>query len=181
MATIKDVAAMAGVSVSTVSYAINGNRPISEETKAGIQATMEKLHYHPHAIARSLASKRTRIIAIIFPPVEHGIGLSELELIIQAASSAAFRGYTLVLWALHSDNEEELRKLIQQSLVDGVILMEVHNGDRRVSLLKEMEVPFIMLGRDSDKPSESYIDIDFSSTMMQCISFLKNLGHRNII
>jgi DNA-binding LacI/PurR family transcriptional regulator len=80
MATIKDVAAMAGVSVSTVSYAINGTRPISTGKEASIMEAMRKLNYRPNAIARSLASKRTHIIAILFPFVDHGIGLSEIDL-----------------------------------------------------------------------------------------------------
>jgi DNA-binding LacI/PurR family transcriptional regulator len=142
---------------------------------------MKKLQYRPHAIARSLASKRTRIIAILFPPEEHGIGLSELELIMTAAASTMRRGYHLVIWTLHSDDEEELRQLTQQSLVDGVILMEVHIGDWRINLFKEWAIPFILLGRNAETPAESYIDVDFSTTMMRCISYLKNLGHRRIV
>lgn len=181
MATIKDVAALAGVSASTVSYAINGTRSISASKKALIADAMEKLHYRPHAIARGLASKRTRIIAILFPPEEHGIGLSELELIMRAAACTMRRGYHLVIWTLHGGDEQELRQLTQQSLVDGVILMEVHIADWRINLFKEWDIPFILLGRDAEIPAESYIDVDFFTTMMRCISYLKELGHHRIV
>jgi DNA-binding LacI/PurR family transcriptional regulator len=181
MATIKDVAALAGVSVSTVSYALNGTRPISAPKKALIQEAMRELHYKPHAIARSLASKRTHIIAILFPHVEHGLGLSELELIIEAAKNAAGKGYHLVIWTLQTAREDELVQLIQQELVDGIILMEVHTGDNRIGVLKKFGIPFILLGRDSEAPAESYIDVDFFSTMMRCLTYLKNLGHRHIV
>jgi DNA-binding LacI/PurR family transcriptional regulator len=180
VATIKDVAAMAGVSASTVSYALNGNRPISEVKKAAITEAMEKLHYRPHAVARSLASKRTRIIAILFPREDHGIGFSELELIMRAAVSTTSRGYHLVIWVLQTNDEEELYQLTHQALVDGVILMEVHTSDRRVALFKDWNIPFILLGRDSETPTESFIDVDFATTMMRCISYLKDLGHRRI-
>jgi DNA-binding LacI/PurR family transcriptional regulator len=181
MATIKDVAALAGVSVSTVSYAINGNRPISAEKKVFIEEAMRKLQYKPNAIARSLASKRTHIIAILFPFVDHGIGLSEIDLILQAAKSAAEHGYHLVIWTLQTNEEEELRHLIQQELVDGIILMEVYAGDNRIKMLKKAGISCMLLGRDDEIPSESFIDVDFSTTMMQCITYLKNLGHRHII
>jgi DNA-binding LacI/PurR family transcriptional regulator len=180
MATIKDVAAMAGVSASTVSYAINGTRPISAEKKKLIMDVMRRLHYRPHIIARSLASKRTHIIAILFSHGDHGIGLSELDFIMGASKCTIRHGYHLVIWTLQTNKEEELQQLICQELVDGIILMDVHTGDRRVAILKKQGIPVILLGRDSDVPSESFIDVDFFTTMMQCISYLKTLGHQHL-
>jgi DNA-binding LacI/PurR family transcriptional regulator len=181
MATIKDVAAMAEVSVSTVSYAINGTRPISKEKKAHIAAAMRKLSYRPHAIARGLASKRTRIIALLFPPVERGMGLSELGLILHAARRAAARGYHLVIWPLETGKAEELRQLLRQELVDGVILMEVHRRDPRIGVLKKLGLPFILLGRDRELPAENFIDVDFYGVMGQCLEYLGGLGHRRVL
>ncbi|MDR0554578.1 MAG: LacI family transcriptional regulator [Treponema sp.] len=180
MATIKDVASLAGVSVSTVSYALSGVRPVSAEKMASIQTAMQELRYQPNRIARSLASKRTRIIAILFPKVEHGIGFSEIDLILEAAKSALRYGYQLVIWTLTANSAEELQELLTQELVDGVILMEVHLGDPRIGVLKKRRVPFILLGRDADKPEETFIDIDFFTTMMECFTYLKGLGHRNV-
>ena len=62
MATMKDVADKAGVSLSTVSYVLSGSRPISEATRNHILKTMEDLKFHPNAVARALVSKRTRVI-----------------------------------------------------------------------------------------------------------------------
>jgi DNA-binding LacI/PurR family transcriptional regulator len=113
--------------------------------------------------------------------VEHGIGLSEIDLIIEAAKSTIQHGYHLVIWTLRTNSEEELEQLTSQELVDGVILMEVHINDRRIGVLKKRDLPFILMGRDSDKPSETFIDIDFFTTMMDCITYLKDLGHRNLV
>jgi DNA-binding LacI/PurR family transcriptional regulator len=180
MATIKDVAARVGVSVSTVSYALNGTRPISAEKKELILKAAQELHYSPRAIARSLASKRTHIIAMLFPAVERGLGLSEIDLITRAAKEAMGHGYHLLIWTLQTSGEDELRELLAQQLVDGIILMEVHTRDWRIATLKEMNVPFIILGRDDSASTESYIDVDFFDTMMRCISYLKGLGHGHI-
>ncbi|MDR1565940.1 MAG: LacI family transcriptional regulator [Treponema sp.] len=181
MATIKDVAALAKVSISTVSYAINGTRPISVEKKASIQAAMEKLNFRPHAIARSLASKRTRIIAVLFPVLEHGIGLSDLSLIMEAAKNTVKQGYHLVIWTLQDNTENELEQLIHQELVDGIILMEVHKMDVRIPVLKKAGIPFILVGQDETVADESYVDVDFLNTMTRCFTYLKDLGHRNFI
>jgi DNA-binding LacI/PurR family transcriptional regulator len=141
---------------------------------------MRTLHYRPHFIARSLASKRTHIIAILFPCVDHGIGLSEIDLIMQAAKASLALGYHLVIWTLQTNTEEELRQLTGQSLVDGIILMEVHRADKRIAVLKEQGIPFILMGRDAEDTREPFVDIDFSTTMAQCVSYLKGLGHRRL-
>jgi len=57
MATIKDVAARAGVSVATVSYVINGTKPVAPETAARVRRAMEELDYHPNAAAQSLRTR----------------------------------------------------------------------------------------------------------------------------
>ena len=179
MATIKDVATRAGVSISTVSYALSGVRSISPEKKSLIEAAMNELDYKPHAIARSLASKHTKIIALLFSAVERGLGLSELTLIMKAAKTATKAGYHLVLWSLQTNDTQELRELILQELVDGVLLMEVHNNDPRISLLYEKKIPFFLFGRD-ESYSENFVDIDFSATMEAALTYLIRLGHHTI-
>ncbi|MFD0516556.1 LacI family DNA-binding transcriptional regulator [Paractinoplanes durhamensis] len=65
--TSKDVARMAGVSQSTVSYVMTGKRSISEKTRQKVLAAMEQLTYEPHAGARSLAGRRTQVIGLVVP------------------------------------------------------------------------------------------------------------------
>lgn len=180
MATIKDVARRAGVSVSTVSYALSGDRPISAERKAVIERAMAELGYRPHAIARSLASKRSRIVALILAPEERGIGLSELSLITCAAQAAASRGYHLVLWVMKSSDLEELDRQLSQELVDAVILMEVHNNDARIPFLRDRGLPFFLFGRDDSSVGDAFVDTDFEATMYRALSHLDSLGHRTV-
>ncbi len=142
-----DVAKRANVALSTVSYAINGTRPISEETRQRIFAAMEELDYRPHALARGLASRRSRIIALLFPNPERGLGSTELEFVTSAADTARENGYSLVLWSSEMHDLNELRQLTQEGLVDGVTVMEVHLHDERINLLREVGFPFSMIGR----------------------------------
>ena len=57
----------AGVSPSTVSYALSGKRPISDETRQRIERSIQELGYHPHAGARALASSRSNVLALVIP------------------------------------------------------------------------------------------------------------------
>jgi DNA-binding LacI/PurR family transcriptional regulator len=179
LSTMLDVAKRANVSLSTVSYALSGTRPISEETRRRITVAMEELGYRPHPLARGLASKRSRILAILFPAIERGLGITELEFVASAAHAASMNGYHLVVWSAETNDPDELHQLTQQGLVDGVILMEVHVNDRRVNLLRESGFPFSMIGR-CDDDHDGYVDIDFNQTIHEALEYLSRLGHTNI-
>lgn len=180
MPTMQDVARRAKVSLSTVSYAINGTRPISEATRQRIFAAMDELGYHPHALARGLASKRSRIIALHFPTDERGLGFTELEFVMAAADAARERGHHLVMWPFALNDIDELRALAQQGLVDGVVVMEVYAEDRRVATLREMELPFTLIGRCADNTGIDYVDVDFAGTVDEAVRYLAALGHSTI-
>jgi DNA-binding LacI/PurR family transcriptional regulator len=175
-----DVAKRANVALSTVSYAINGTRPISEETRKRIFAAMNELGYRPNALARGLASKRSRIIALLFPAPERGLGITELEFVTSAADVARENDYHLILWSSDIQDLNELRELIQQGLVDGVVAMEVHLDDARINLLRETNFPFSMIGRCKDTSGIGYVDIDFHQTLHEAVRHLAEFGHCRI-
>jgi DNA-binding LacI/PurR family transcriptional regulator len=175
-----DVAKRANVALSTVSYALNGTRPISDETRQRIFAAIEELGYRPHALARGLASKRSRIIALLFPAPERGLGITELEFVTSATDAARENGYNLVLWSSEMHDPNELRQFTQQGLVDGVIVMEVNMNDERINLLRELDFPFSMIGRCADTSGIGYVDIDFERTIQEAVNYLVGLGHNHI-
>lgn len=175
-----DVARRANVSLSTVSYALNGTRPISEKTRQHIFAVMDELGYRPNILARGLASKRSKIIALLFPTPERGMGSTELEFVTSAADIARELGYNLILWPSELRDIGELRKFTQQGLVDGVILMEVRLNDERVNLLRRINFPFSMIGRCEDLTDILYTDVDFEQTALDAVDYLTKLGHAHI-
>lgn len=180
MPTMNDVAKRAGVAVSTVSYAINGTRPISDETRQRIFDAMDELDYKPNALARGLAGKRSRIIAMLCAAPDRGLGFTELGFITSAADTARENGYNLLLWSLDVSKPDELRQLIQQGLADGVIVMEVYSHDDRVALLNELDFPFSIIGRCDDLQNHGYVDIDFHQTALDSAQYLVDLGHTRI-
>jgi len=178
--TMLEVAKRANVALSTVSYALNGTRPVSEATRLRILQAMAELGYQPHALARGLASKRSRIIALLFPALPRGFGATELEFVTGAAETAQRRGYHLVLWPTEVHAVGELQQLVRQSLVDGVLVMEVRLRDERIELLRKIGVPFSMIGRPADASDLGFADIDFEQTTRDAVAYLVQLGHRQI-
>ncbi len=179
MPTIVDVAKKAGVSISTASYVMSGVRPISEETKERVRRAMDELGYRPQLHARALATKRSRIIALLLPPTRRGIGETELEFVTSAVEAARELDYHLVLWTSEYDDRKEMSHLVRQGLVDGMIVMEVHESDGRVEILKDLQLPFTLIGRNSQTEG-CWQDIDFDRTFADATDYLSSLGHRKI-
>src|SRR5271169_597646 len=122
MATIKEVADLAGVSVGTVSHVITGSVPVSEPLRVKVQAAIRDLNYHPNHVARSLKTSRTRTLGIIVPDLTIGFFP---QIIRGAETSARKRGYTLI--AVNSDDEgdrqRDLLSLFRSQRVEGILLV----------------------------------------------------------
>lgn len=178
--TMADVARLAGVSSSTVSYALTGARPISAATRERIQHAMDDLGYTPNVFARGLKSKRSRIIALVYPRDGRDLGLSTFEYILGASDHAQELGYHLLLWTTEADALDELGRLAGQGLVDGALLMEVRLRDRRLDVLRKAGLPFVMIGRTADPAALDFADTDFDQCAGLAVDHLVALGHRHV-
>jgi DNA-binding LacI/PurR family transcriptional regulator len=176
VATMRDVAERANVSIATVSFVVNQTKRVSPETRARILVAMEELGFQRNAMARALASRKSRILALLFPALEHRLG----SFVTSAAKAAEERGYKLVLWPVRNDGADEVTELISGGLADGVLLMEVQLDDPRVDRLVDAGAPFALIGRNRDPSKLSYVDMDFEKTVELGIDYLFDLGHRNI-
>lgn len=178
MATMRDVAEAANVSIATVSFVVNGTKPVSPATRARIETAMLDLGFRQNVLARALASRSTRIIALVFPALEHKLGSTALSVVTSAAVAANARGYNLVLWPVSNDGAQ-LNDYVASGLVDGVLLMEVQVEDARVQRLQTLDVPFGLIGRTSDPAGLAYVDMDFDQTVEDGVDYLMGLGHRH--
>lgn len=121
MATIKEVANEAGVSIRTVSRVLNENGYVSEDARAKIERASRKLGFVPNQAARSLASGRTTTIGMVVPDISF-VYFSELAFSVETAAAQA--GYSMILCNTNSGIEEEKRalKILHAMRVDGVIM-----------------------------------------------------------
>jgi DNA-binding LacI/PurR family transcriptional regulator len=181
MTTMVDVARKAGVALSTVSHTLSGKRPVSAQLKKRVLKAMEELDYQPHAVGQALRNKRTKTIGMLYPSSASGLSLSQLEFVSGAAEIATERGYALYLWSA-PDKDEEILRMVQQGIIDGLILMEIKLHDPRISMLKERNYPFVMVGHAQEGENEgiSFVDIDFEYAIRTSVEYLAEQGHQTI-
>ena len=177
MVTMQQVADRAKVSISTVSFVVNDTKPVTPETRERVLEAIDALGYRRNTMARALASRRSHVLALIYPLLEQR---NHHAFVSAAATAAREHGYSLVLWPLHSDEvSTEITALIQAGSADGVLLMEVQLEDERVTRLREAEAPFVLIGRTRELGGIDYVDIDFERTTELAIDELARLGHRD--
>ncbi|WP_440101655.1 LacI family DNA-binding transcriptional regulator [Glutamicibacter mishrai] len=181
MATRDDVARLAGVSPSTVSYVISGRRTISDATKAKVLSAMRELNYTPDAFAQGLAGSRRGILALHFPTSVDGYSSTEFEYVTAAMERARALGYHMLLWSNPMTDVMGLESLVGQKLVAGVLLMEVSINDPRFDVLRRANIPFASIGRPDDSEDLSYVDNDFAEAGRIAVDYLADLGHRSLM
>lgn len=146
--TRTDVAKLAGVSVATVSYVVNGGpRPVSPETRQKVLAAIDELGYRPHAIARSLKTGTTRTVALL---VQSLVSTFPGYLVNAVEESLARHGYGLILASSHEDRkrERDMLDVLAAQSIDGLLFVPVssHDGEFLVSLI-ERGLPVVLIDR----------------------------------
>lgn len=176
MVTISDVARHAGVAVSTVSYVLSGKRAISATTRQRVLASIDVLGYHPHAGARSLASRRANVIALVLP-LRTGMHLPVLMQLVTAVVTAARRFDHDVLLMTADEGPEGLRRIAASAMVDGVLVMDVEMTDARAPVLRGLSRPSVLIGFPADAGGLTCVDLDFQAAGARCVEHLAGLGH----
>lgn len=194
MATIKDVAAIAGVSFTTVSHVINGTRAVAPETKARVEEAIKKLGYSPSVVARSLRSGESKTVGVVsiansdpyFTQVLHGIQergweagfgvyISHTELIDVCATDAIIPDNDCL-----ADREDQHLGDLSRRNVQGVILNSLQTDARLAITLERLELPCILFQRLITGPRwDNYMCDDFQGTS-EAMAHLLSLGHSKI-
>ena len=151
MATIKDVAREAGLTVTTVSRVLNNRGYISEDARKKVNDAMKKLNYQPNEVARSLHKKTTNTIGLIVPHIRHPYFA---EMISNIENEAYKKGYRILLCNTKGkvEKEKEYLDICTSNRVAGVILF---SGTVSVDLFRQMDVPVITMERVLDSGTAS--------------------------
>lgn len=181
MVTVKDVAREVGLSVTTVSRALNDYDDVAAATKARIQEAARRLDYHPNVVARSLQNSRANAVALVIPRALHRMyDAFWLEFIGGVAETCALHGFDLLMAATDDQVGHSFRRVARGRRVDGMILCDVRRQDPRVAYLKNHGLPFVSFGRTIDNMDYSYIDVDGTAGTALAVEHLIRLGHRRI-
>lgn len=184
--TIKDVAALAGVSPSTVSRVSNDNPSISRETKEKVRRAMAKLGYEPPApVGNSSEKQYTRFIGVVLPPsprmtYENPFYLETLRGISQFCNQRQYAAAVIT----GQDEPEILRTLQnmnQGAQLEGVILLYAKAEDRIVNYLCEAGLLYALIGKADQLAGQTIcIDNDNLLAGREAADYLYGLGHRKI-
>jgi len=183
MATMKDVAREVGLSVTTVSRALNNYHDVTEETRKRIQAAARALDYHPNAVARSLQNNCSGAIGLVIPSYfHHASDAFWLDFIGGVAAACERHGVDLILSAVDSSKgpEESFQRLVRSRRVDGILICDVRRTDPRITYLQKHHLPFVAFGRTTGEQNYSFIDVDGGAGVVQAMEHLLSLGHRRI-
>ena len=179
IATIKDVANLAGVSIATVSRVMNGNYPVRAELQVRVLEAMGQLDYHPNAIARGLRRQKTQSIGVLIPQVNDSY-LGMFSHIVEKTLFA--HHYRALLCSIEESLEKEtayIESMLQQR-VDGVIMFpRAHSRENVERLLKE-NIPVVMIERKlPDLPVHHVLVRNYEGGYTG-MRHLIDLGHREI-
>lgn len=179
-ATIRDVAAAAGVSKATASkYVSGGNYYVSAETRNKIDAAIRELDYEPNTLAQSLANSRTFTIGVVVASLRNPF-YPELVAGIEEVTEAA--GYTLLLSSTESDPHREQRivQAMLQRQVDGVVMASVRMKATDVERLQSRGLRVVLASRDLPGVPADTVVIDNQEGGRLAAGHLAEHGHRRI-
>lgn len=183
-ATIKDVAAEAGVSTTAVSLVLNGKYDkISVKTRKQIMDAVEKLNYRPNHIATSMVTKTTQTIGLVLPDVSN-IYFSELSKLIEQACYS--HGYNVLYGSTHDMARRDIDyiNIFLDRNVDAIIVILSNTIDEHLNdiqkIIMKTDTPFIVVDRKLDTNAGKTIMVDHKLGGYLATKHLINLGHNSI-
>ena len=178
MPTLKDVAKLACVDVSTVSRALNNNPGVNADTKARILEAVEKLSYRPNLLAKGLRQGKRRTIGVVVPRLH----LSVFNTIAQSIEETARdQGYATLLVSTEDDPKIEKDGLsrLRNGLVDGIILAGTGKNKKLVRDIQASGIAVTQIIRYQDETLSSVI-VDYEKCGYQAVHYLYKKGCRHI-
>lgn len=179
MATLRDVARRAGVSIATVSYVLNGTRSVSPEVEARVWEAVAALGYRPNRLARGLRRKRTHVLGLIVPDSANPF-FAEIARGLEDLSFA--HDYSLILCNSDGDPAKEQRYLgvLIEQQVDGIALVSARATPVHLTILQERGIPFVVVDRDLPGLEADCVLADNFQGGYLATRHLIDRGHRRI-
>lgn len=179
--TMKDVAKLAGVSISTVSHVINKTRYVEPETREKVFQAIKSLGYRPNILASSLRKKITSTIGLIISNITN---LFYPEVVRGVEDYLAKYNYNLILCNSDEDVEKEKNyiEVLFSRRVDGLIITPSKSSETRenLDLFREKNIPIVLVDRKIEGLDEDVVLVDNIGGTYEAIKYLISLGHKRI-
>jgi LacI family transcriptional regulator len=183
--TLEEIARLAGVSRSTVSRVVNGDRRVSDGARARVQQIIREHDYHPNAAARSLASRRMRVLGLLITKSVGGLFTDPFyPILIQGTADACNAAdHTLTMLVDTSEDGHAVDQLYGRVLrgrhVDGIVLACQTVDDPLVPRLHADGIPFVLVGR-YPSANVNCVDVDSRGAARDAVAHLLGHGYRRI-
>ncbi len=183
--TISDIAERAGVSIATVSFALNGRKGVSDETRERVKQVAADLNWAPGSAARSLAEARTDTYGLVLARDPHTLGMEPFYMRflagVEVELSRRAIGLLLQVVATPADELATLQRWCAARRVDGVLLVDVQVDDPRVAWGATPDaLPAVVVADPSVAGDLSCVWTDDATSMRAAVAHLAELGHRRI-
>jgi LacI family transcriptional regulator len=185
--TIKELARRCGVSIGTVSRALNGYADVAPETRRRILAMAEELDYTPQAAARTLVTQRSHVIGVFLMTEEGRPDLQHPffhEVLVGLKDTLGASGYDLLLFAStqpgNGFGQHPLLKRCRHHRVDGVVLMGCPPDDPEVGPLSRSELPCVAVDLEISGTHVAYVSSDNVEGGRLAVAHVHGLGHTRI-
>lgn len=177
--TIKDIAKAAGVSIATVSRAINGNYPVSRDARDRIENAVRELNYKPNTIARSLKNDCTHTIGLLVPDIANPFFMNIAKAVENEVSK---NGYNIIVCSTEENEDKEINYLhmLLGKRIDGLLLSTSGQSDKLVQEIKSVDIPLILIDRSIKGLEFDTITDDNVEGAYLLTKYLIGLGHVNI-
>jgi LacI family transcriptional regulator len=181
MATIKEIARRAGVSIGTVSNVINGTAIVSESRRTLVEKAIRDLDYHPNQIARSLKISRTGMVGMVISDITNPF----FPQLVRGAEDALLKKNHLLITFNTDDQvgrEKQVLSVLRARRVDGILLVVAPGEDTSSHLRDALKsgLPIVCLDRVPPGIEIDAISVDNVGGARQCIQHLLDLGHSRI-
>lgn len=180
MATIKDVARLAGVSHGTVSNVVNGTKTVNSDIVKRVQRAIKELGYQPNAKARSLRSSKTNLIGVILPGVSDSVYHNLYEGISHALRGS---GYTLQLFLTDDkvDRERDALRSLQEQRAEGILLVSCMPSANKMFETVTASGARLLFLRRLPEVDCAFVGLDEATLLKYAMVDLTNAGHRSFL
>lgn len=177
--TIKDVARKAGVSISTVSRVINDSKPVTDEVKHRVKEVIKETGYVPNPLARSLVTRRSRLIGVVVPEMSDPFVSEILNGIEEVAK---LNGYDILLSNTYTDEDQEEKSIssLQAKQVEGIIMLTWEVGESSLKLLEEIGIPAVFISKTVGDYDVNTVSTRNKEATKEMTEYLIEKGHEKI-
>lgn len=177
--TIKDVAKLAGVSISTVSRVMNDSKPVSPEARKKVLDAINKLDFKPNELARSLVMRKSNLIGVIV----EDIGIEYMAQLIRGVEEIGhLYKYDIILSSTYGDDNalENAIDFLSTKQVEGIVVISEDISAEILVKLRDNKIPFLLLDKLHDFKKINTVKIDYEKEEYELTKYLYEQGHENI-